>query len=159
MEPIRTPSTNFVYTGPTPDIGDLPCQRVAPGDIRSVWAFTDDERGQIASGANIELGIYGMEPIPPVSLQVVEAHPVVAREEPVLMQDMTEPELAAMCQAMSRSIDQIAAGWGVHRPLFALLLFNDPRVAHYVCNCERSDVIQAMRECADRLERQEDVRR
>lgn len=59
----------MVYYGPTPDIGDLHCQRIEPGRIRSVWEFTDEERAAIADGANLSLTILG-EPIPPVSLYI-----------------------------------------------------------------------------------------
>lgn len=67
MRPIKTRRSNFVYRGPTPGIGDLDCQRIAPGHIRSVWVLSDEERGHIAAGGNLELDIFA-EPIPPVSL-------------------------------------------------------------------------------------------
>lgn len=70
MEPIKTNESNFTYTGPTPEIGDLPCH-VELDNTFSVWKLTDEERLLIAGGGNIRLGIYGMHPIPPVSLQVV----------------------------------------------------------------------------------------
>jgi hypothetical protein len=67
MRPIRTAKSNMTYIGPTPNIGDLPCERVPPDEINSTWAFDDKERDAIARGANIELSILG-EPIPPVGL-------------------------------------------------------------------------------------------
>jgi hypothetical protein len=70
MRPVRTASSNLVYVGPTPDIGDLHCERLAPGRIRSVWWFTPAERRSIAEGANLSLTILG-EPIPPVSLHLI----------------------------------------------------------------------------------------
>jgi hypothetical protein len=73
------------------------------------------------------------------------------------LEDMTEPELRHLLDAIGKRIEQVATSRGVDRPHFALLLFNDPRVAQYVCNCERADVIKAMRECADRLEGRQDV--
>lgn len=84
MRPVRTAKSNLVYVGPTPNIGDLHCERRAPGRIYSVWEPTPDERKAIADGANIELGVMG-EPIPPVSLVVVsdqgigEDSPEIAR--------------------------------------------------------------------------------
>lgn len=72
MKPVRTASSNLVYTGPTPEIGDLHCERLAPGRIRSVWWFTPEERRLIAAGANLSLTILG-EPIPPVSLQLIRS--------------------------------------------------------------------------------------
>lgn len=47
MRPVRTASSNLVYAGPTPDIGDLHCERLVPGQIRSVWWFTPAERKAI----------------------------------------------------------------------------------------------------------------
>jgi hypothetical protein len=38
--------------------------------VYSVWTFTPEEREYIARGANLVLGIVGMEPIPPVSLSL-----------------------------------------------------------------------------------------
>lgn len=70
MHPIRTNESNFTYLGPTTEVADLPC-RLEGRDTYSVWALTPEERKQIAEGANIRLGIIGMRPIPPVSLQVV----------------------------------------------------------------------------------------
>jgi hypothetical protein len=67
MLPLKVPNSTMVYKGPTPDIGDLACQRIAPGHIRSIWTLTDEERAYIAAGGNLELDIF-TEPIPPVSL-------------------------------------------------------------------------------------------
>lgn len=73
MKPVRTRSSNFVYRGPTPDIGDAWVER-RPGE-RAVyldWKPSEEERRLIADGALIRLGIFYMEPIPPVSLNVSE---------------------------------------------------------------------------------------
>lgn len=69
MKPVHTATSNLVYRGPTPDIGDLHCRRAKPGEIHSVWWFTPAERQAIGRGANLDLAILG-EPIPPVSLRV-----------------------------------------------------------------------------------------
>lgn len=69
MIPRSFPAANLVYTGPSPEVGDLPCQRVAQGVIRSVWELTPDERVAVAEGADIALVIWS-EPIPPVALGV-----------------------------------------------------------------------------------------
>lgn len=71
MKPVRTASSNFVYMGPTPEIGDLHCERIRVGEVRSVWTFTPDERRAIAEGANLQLDIL-TEPIPPVSLGLTD---------------------------------------------------------------------------------------
>ena len=70
MKPVRTSSSNLVYLGPSPEIADLHCERLAPGRIRSAWWFTPAERAAIAAGANLSLTILG-EPIPPVSLHLI----------------------------------------------------------------------------------------
>jgi hypothetical protein len=73
------------------------------------------------------------------------------------IRDMTEPELRHLMDALGKRIEQVATSRGVERPHFMLLLFNDPAVAQYVCNCDRADAVEAMRECADRLEGRGDV--
>jgi hypothetical protein len=75
------------------------------------------------------------------------------------LRDMTEPELKELMDAMGKQIVAVAAVLEVEKPHFALLLFNDPEIAQYVCNCERSDVIKAFREAADRLEGRETLDR
>lgn len=75
------------------------------------------------------------------------------------LEDLTEPELAYVCNMTAKSIETMFRILQIERPLFALLMFNDPRIAQWVSNCDRKDVIMAMRACADRLERQQDVTR
>lgn len=77
----------------------------------------------------------------------------------IKLQDMTEPELRGLLDSIGKRIEQVATSRGVERPLFALVLFNDPKLGQYVCNCERVTMIAALRETADRLERNQDVRR
>jgi hypothetical protein len=45
------------------------------------------------------------------------------------------------------------------RSLFVLIVFDDPGLAQYCSNCDRSTMVQALRECADRLESREDIPR
>lgn len=80
MRPIETERTNLVYgAGDNPGVVDLPCERAViegggldgAGVIYSVWEFSEEEREFVARGGNLKVGIVGMEPIPPVSLQVV----------------------------------------------------------------------------------------
>lgn len=75
------------------------------------------------------------------------------------LEDMTEPELVQACNLAGTAIETTFQILGIERPRFALLLFNDPKVAQWVSNCDRKDVITAMRECADRLGRRQDVTR
>jgi len=72
---------------------------------------------------------------------------------------MTEPELASLMRAMADGVEQAARDQGVEKPLFALLVFNDPAIAQYIANCQRVDVIKAMEECAARLRAKQDVPR
>jgi hypothetical protein len=76
--PIKTQSTNFNYRGPREGIGDLPCERrsVDEGKATAIFAtyqLEDWERKLISEGHNIELGIWYIEPIPPVSISVTPA--------------------------------------------------------------------------------------
>jgi hypothetical protein len=75
------------------------------------------------------------------------------------LRDMTEPELSQLMAAMAKSIEGVALIMNVEKPHFALLVFNDPKVANYIGNCSRKDVITALREGAGRLERKEDLPR
>lgn len=73
MDPVTRRDHNFVYQGPTPDIGDLSCYR-EPGEIWSHWKPTAAELGVLNAGGQVALGLFH-EPIPPVSIGVVEAEP------------------------------------------------------------------------------------
>lgn len=76
MEPIRTAETNFDYGPPRGhegDIGNLPCMKGTNNGYPVVFAVyepDDEERKAIAEGANLRMGLYGIEPICPVSLGI-----------------------------------------------------------------------------------------
>jgi hypothetical protein len=70
MHPIKHGSSNLVYRGPTPNIGDLWVERVDPHHVRVVYDLTDNDRALIAEGGRIELAMYH-EPIPPISMGVL----------------------------------------------------------------------------------------
>ena len=76
-----------------------------------------------------------------------------------LLVDMTEAELRLVMNNLANNVVATCANSGIEKPMFTLLLWNDPAVAQYISNCERADVIKALRECAARLERNEDVPR
>lgn len=76
-----------------------------------------------------------------------------------LLKDMTEPQLRIALDVMAAKLMRTAELLEIEQPRFVLLLFNDPKVSQYVCNCERADMIHALREAADRLERMEDIPR
>lgn len=71
MEPVARQSHSFTYKGPTPDIGDLSCER-RDGGVFSHWKPSTEELATLAAGGVVELGIYS-ESIPPVSVVVVAA--------------------------------------------------------------------------------------
>lgn len=73
--------------------------------------------------------------------------------------NMTEPELKRLCDAMGDSLKVVADAFGVESPLFTLLLWNDPKVAQYMSNCERATMIEALKETVKRLENKEDISR
>lgn len=75
-----------------------------------------------------------------------------------LVEHMDEVELRGMMNDVSRSIEMAGLRHGV-KPLFAVVVFNDPEVAQYAANCQRQDMIRAMKETAQRLERKQDVTR
>ena len=95
MKPVRTAGSNFVYVGPTPDVGDAWVRR-APAEraVYLVWKPSDEEREAIAGGALIELGIFNMEPIPPVSLNVSEERELSAAG--ATLRDRAQRELLAL---------------------------------------------------------------
>lgn len=69
-----------------------------------------------------------------------------------LIQDMTEVELTELLSACANQLKVVCAVLEVESPLFVLLLFNDPAIGQYVSNCNRSDMVKALREAANRLE-------
>lgn len=62
-------------------------------------------------------------------------------------------------QRLAKTIDDtLSEEPGTHNTGFCLLVFgfHQPGIANYVSNAEREDMIEALRETADRLERKED---
>lgn len=77
------------------------------------------------------------------------------------LEQMTEPELANVMKKCARAVEHVLGEYlpDAVRAQFVLVVFDDPKVAQYVATCERSSVIEAMRETADRLEAKQDVAR
>jgi hypothetical protein len=75
------------------------------------------------------------------------------------LEHMTEPELRELMTALAKAIEAKTQDLKVEKPLFVLVLFNDPKVGQYISNCRREDCIKAMRETASRLEKRQDVPR
>lgn len=71
MKAIANVRTTLVYRGDAEKgIGDLECERVMPGLIRSFWEPSPEELEKLNDGGVIELAIWG-EPIPPVSVNAL----------------------------------------------------------------------------------------
>lgn len=71
MRPVKHAGCNFIYRGPTPDIGDLHVMIQHDGRVEVVYELDDHDRERIAKGGRIMLGIFS-QPIPPVSMQVID---------------------------------------------------------------------------------------
>jgi len=94
MNPVRTERSNAVYRGPTVDIGDAWVERATvklpSGPVNVVymdWLPKPEELELIRTGAVVRLGIWGMEPIPPVSMQIRDDLKIVALEPPEIAED------------------------------------------------------------------------
>lgn len=73
MIPVRTARSNFVFRGPSPDVGDAWVDRQpAHGEVWVIWKPDEAELAAIAGGGLIRLGIYTTAAIPPVSLDVTD---------------------------------------------------------------------------------------
>jgi hypothetical protein len=71
------------------------------------------------------------------------------------LRDMTEPELRHYFNLLAKATESVLPD----NALFVLLVFDDPQIAQYVSNCSRENMVQALRETADRLESREDIPR
>jgi hypothetical protein len=79
------------------------------------------------------------------------------------LEDMNETELGILMSGCAQVVmahlreNVLPPDNGRHQ--FALVVFNDPKIAQYVSSCDRSSMISAMKETAARLEAKEDVTR
>jgi hypothetical protein len=80
-----------------------------------------------------------------------------------LLRDMTEPELLDYFSGLANLIENRLPPGPSRKGkcLFVLLVTDEtgPRTAQYVSNARRGDIIQFLRETADRLEGREDIPR
>jgi hypothetical protein len=79
-----------------------------------------------------------------------------------LLKDMTEPELREFFTQLARTIEsELPPGPSANgKCLFFLIVADEtPGVGQYVSNVHRVDAIKLLRECADRLERNQAVSR
>lgn len=82
--------------------------------------------------------------------QLYAVHPAPRLPAPRL-EDMTEPQLQTLMTHVADLVKS-ALGHVQGQPKFCVLVFNDPAVAQYVSSCRRAEMIQALRESADRFE-------
>lgn len=75
------------------------------------------------------------------------------------LEDLTEDLIGSLMTGLARHIDHDLQMLLDGRPQFCLLVFNDPKVAQYISNCERSSMVKALREAADRIESRQDLSR
>lgn len=59
--PIAFPKANFVWTGPTSEIGDLPVFRDGQVSI-SCWELTEEELAEVAATGRVWLNVQGEHP-------------------------------------------------------------------------------------------------
>lgn len=71
------------------------------------------------------------------------------------LRDMTEGELRILFDDVSREIRRRLP----RRTLFVLIAFDSDGIAQYVSNADRRQMIQALRDSAELLQRREDVSR
>jgi hypothetical protein len=73
------------------------------------------------------------------------------------LRDMTEPEMKEYFQMLAEATESVlpAGPSASGRCLFVLLVFDDPGLAQYVSNASLENMIRALRETADRFERDE----
>ena len=75
------------------------------------------------------------------------------------LEDLEEAELAVLMETAARGLELIFSKLGVEKPMFALIVFNDPKIGQYISNCRREEMTAALREVAERIEKRKDVTR
>jgi hypothetical protein len=71
------------------------------------------------------------------------------------LENLTEPELKVLFDSIGHAVRSRLP----KQTFYAVLVFDNSGVGQYVSNAKRADMVKAMRETADRLERLEDVSR
>lgn len=74
---------------------------------------------------------------------------------PRRLRDLTEPQLAGVMRRGAKAVEAELPP----KTLYLILAFDSPALAQYISNCDRSTMVQALREAANRLEGREDVPR
>lgn len=71
------------------------------------------------------------------------------------LSEMTEQQLSDVMIRSAKSVKSVLG----EKSMFVLICFDDPKVGQYISTCERSTTIEALRETANRLERNQDIPR
>lgn len=74
-------------------------------------------------------------------------------------EDMTMPELAALCDTMPHAFTVLCKELGYICPPFALAMWNGRHTVFHVSDCDRRELVSVLRRLADRLEQDWDVTR
>ena len=91
---------------------------------------------------------------------VQEAHGQgVARTQQRMIRDLNEEERQALLRLLGNQVKTLCFALGIERPLFAILLNNDPAQSHWISNCESADLVKALRESADSFGTTQEVQR
>jgi hypothetical protein len=75
------------------------------------------------------------------------------------LQDLNEAQLGTLMVGCAKAIEDTFDNLLMEQARFALVIFNDPKLGQYISNCDRKAMVEALRECADRMEKGEDVTR
>lgn len=59
------------------------------------------------------------------------------------VQDLKEPEIRMLLNAIGIAVETAAEHLGVERPLFCLLLTNDPKFDHYLSNISKQSAVNS----------------
>jgi len=76
-----------------------------------------------------------------------------------LLEYCNEVELNHLMNDLARRLEDGCAINGIEKPMFALVLFNDPKMGQYCSNCNREQVIGALQELTERLVKKQDFPR
>jgi hypothetical protein len=77
------------------------------------------------------------------------------------VEDMDERELQRLMERVGRAVEgELPPGPGPRgTALFSVLVFGVDGIGQYISNCQRREMVEAMREFADLIEREMDVTR
>jgi hypothetical protein len=71
------------------------------------------------------------------------------------LEEMNPEQIKGLMKLLSHNMEDTIKALGIERVLFVLLLFcpGEDGLTNYISNCNREDIIKALRDAADHLER------